>query len=85
MTFNVRHVGDFRYGSQDKDGNWTGLIGELVKGVILSTACLKISYLRGSYLKYKIPTGISFILNQLTPCPHYFIGIYTNGTLSLIP
>lgn len=33
VTFDMKHVADFKYGSKRQDGNWTGLIGELVKGV----------------------------------------------------
>lgn len=33
VTFDIKHVGDFKYGSKQKDGNWTGMIGEIVQGV----------------------------------------------------
>lgn len=45
VTFDMKHVADFKYGSKRQDGNWTGLIGELVKGVnpclCLKFPCLK--------------------------------------------
>lgn len=40
--FEISHVGDFRFGTQDKYNNWTGMIGELIKGVCFTCIVLGI-------------------------------------------
>jgi hypothetical protein len=45
--FEIKHVGDFKYGTKDQNGQWNGMIGELVNQVsysVLGELVNKVSY-----------------------------------------
>ncbi|XP_062577872.1 probable glutamate receptor [Saccostrea cucullata] len=67
-TFNIKHVGDFKYGSQNKYGNWTGMIGELIKGEAdIAAASLTVTAERAAAIDFSHPfmeSGISIVLKR---------------------
>ncbi|XP_061171363.1 glutamate receptor 3-like [Saccostrea echinata] len=68
VTFDIKHVGDFKYGYQDRDGNWTGMIGELVKGVAdIAAASITVTAERATAIDFSHPfmeSGISIVLKR---------------------
>lgn len=67
-TFDIKHVGDFKYGYKDKDGNWTGLIGEIVKGTAdIAAASLTVTAERAKVIDVSHPfmeSGLSIVLKR---------------------
>jgi len=44
IDYTIIPVKDAKYGSQDKDGSWNGMIGELIRGVEVTVQCIYINY-----------------------------------------
>lgn len=68
VTFDMKHVADFKYGSKRQDGNWTGLIGELVKGTAdIAAASLTVTAERAKAIDLSHPfmeSGLSIVLKR---------------------
>lgn len=68
VTFDIKHVGDFKYGSKRKDGNWTGMIGEIVQGTAdIAAASLTVTAERAKAIDLSHPfmeLGLSIVLKR---------------------
>ncbi|XP_062600662.1 glutamate receptor ionotropic, kainate glr-3-like, partial [Saccostrea cucullata] len=68
VTFDIKHVRDNKYGHQDKDGNWTGMIGELKNGQAdIAAARLTVTAERATVVDFSHPfmeSGMSIVLKR---------------------
>ncbi|XP_008286781.1 probable glutamate receptor [Stegastes partitus] len=68
FKYKLHLVKDNRYGSIDSNGNWNGMIGEVVRGEAdLAVAPLTLTAVREQYVDMTTPfmqTGIGFILHK---------------------
>ncbi|OCT70563.1 glutamate receptor KA2 S homeolog isoform X1 [Xenopus laevis] len=68
FNYTIREVKDGRYGAKDQDGNWNGMVGEVLrKEVDLAVAPLTITAKREGELAFTKPfmqTGISILLRK---------------------
>ncbi|KAL1020788.1 hypothetical protein UPYG_G00004680 [Umbra pygmaea] len=85
FKYQVHLVKDGRYGQQDKNGAWNGLIGEVVRGEAdLAVASLTLTAAREQAVEMSTPfmqTGISFIMRRdLASEDNYFSFLFPFAT-----
>nr|XP_015824185.2 probable glutamate receptor [Nothobranchius furzeri] len=68
FTYRVQMVKDHRYGAMDANGNWNGMIGEIIRGEAdLAVAPLTVTAVREHVVDMTTPfihTGLSFIMRK---------------------
>ncbi|XP_041802022.1 probable glutamate receptor [Chelmon rostratus] len=68
FKYKLRLVKDSRYGSMDSSGNWSGMIGEVIRGEAdLAVAPLTLTAVREQFVDMTTPfmqTGIGFIMRK---------------------
>ncbi|XP_077409546.1 putative glutamate receptor [Vanacampus margaritifer] len=72
FKYKVHLVKDNRYGAMDSSGNWSGMIGEVIRGEAdLAVAPLTRTFIRERYVDMTasfMSTGISFVLHKDVAC-----------------
>ncbi|GAB1608522.1 glutamate receptor 2-like [Argonauta hians] len=68
VTFDIKMVRDGRFGSKDKNGNWTGMIGEVISGhADVAAAPLTVHSMRMKHVDMTYPfltTGLKIVIKK---------------------
>jgi len=54
IEYTLQPVRDGKYGSQEDDGSWNGMIGELIRGVSINQLCSFLLFVRSKNVLYLV-------------------------------